>query len=80
MKKLLGRADIEDALKRLDDLIQEEHQAATAQVLMVTSELRDGAQPHQLDSYTISCTMLNLCLPRRQQSRCDYATDSQRCR
>ncbi|KAH9177212.1 hypothetical protein EDB89DRAFT_2200060, partial [Lactarius sanguifluus] len=43
LKKLVGMADIEDALKRLDDLIREEHQAATAQVLKVTSELKDDA-------------------------------------
>ena len=60
IKKLLGRADIEDALKRLDDLIREEHQAATAQVLMVTSELRDGALSYQLDSYTIKLNFVRL--------------------
>ncbi|KAH9044962.1 hypothetical protein EDB83DRAFT_1564312 [Lactarius deliciosus] len=43
LKKLVGMADIEDALKRLDNLIREEHQAATAQVLKVTSELKDDA-------------------------------------
>jgi predicted ArsR family transcriptional regulator len=50
IKKLLGGADIEDALKRLDNLIREEHQAATAQVLLGTSELRDGACPFLHDS------------------------------
>ncbi|KAH9034086.1 hypothetical protein EDB85DRAFT_1948825 [Lactarius pseudohatsudake] len=44
LKKLVGMADIEDALKRLDDLIREEHQAATAQVLKVTSELKDDTK------------------------------------
>ncbi|KAH9054766.1 hypothetical protein EDB87DRAFT_1419773 [Lactarius vividus] len=29
LKKLVGRADIEDSLKRLDSMIREEHQAAT---------------------------------------------------
>ncbi|KAH9170912.1 hypothetical protein EDB89DRAFT_2184737 [Lactarius sanguifluus] len=37
-RKLLGRADIEDALKRLDSLIQEEVQMAIAQILKVTTE------------------------------------------
>ncbi|KAI9461901.1 hypothetical protein BJY52DRAFT_1415272 [Lactarius psammicola] len=40
---LVGRADIGDALKRLDNPIWEEHQVATVRVLKVTSELRDGA-------------------------------------
>ena len=36
MKKLLGRNDVEDALKRLDKLTQEEAKMATAEVLKVT--------------------------------------------
>ncbi|KAH9023526.1 hypothetical protein EDB83DRAFT_1984773 [Lactarius deliciosus] len=42
-RKLLGRTDIEDALKRLDSLIQEEVQMAIAQILKVTTEAKDGA-------------------------------------
>jgi hypothetical protein len=59
-KKLLGRTDIEDALKRLDSLIREEHQAATAQILLVTNELRDGAQLYRPDYYAV----LNVYSPR----------------
>ena len=36
LKKLVGRTEIEDALKRLDKLTQEEARMATAQVLKVT--------------------------------------------
>ncbi|KAF8459969.1 hypothetical protein DFH94DRAFT_849315, partial [Russula ochroleuca] len=36
LKKLVGRTEIEDALKRLDTLTQEEGRMATAQVLKVT--------------------------------------------
>ena len=36
LKKLLGRSDVEDALKRLDNLTQEEVQMAIAEVLKVT--------------------------------------------
>ncbi|KAI0275721.1 hypothetical protein BGY98DRAFT_935590 [Russula aff. rugulosa BPL654] len=36
LKKLLGRNDVEDALKRLDQLTQEEAKMATAEVLKVT--------------------------------------------
>ncbi|KAF8263107.1 hypothetical protein EI94DRAFT_622568 [Lactarius quietus] len=41
-RKLLGRTDIEDALRRLDRLIQEEFQMAMAQVLKTTTEVKDG--------------------------------------
>jgi uncharacterized protein YigA (DUF484 family) len=40
-RKLLGRKDIEDALMRLDSLIQEEFQMATAQILEVATEVKD---------------------------------------
>ncbi|KAH8993442.1 hypothetical protein EDB92DRAFT_1854195 [Lactarius akahatsu] len=42
-RRLLGRTDIEDALRRLDSLIQEEVQMAIAQTLKVTTEVKDGA-------------------------------------
>jgi len=35
MKRLIGRTDVEDALKRLDKLTDEEARMATAQVLRV---------------------------------------------
>ncbi|KAH9056836.1 hypothetical protein EDB87DRAFT_1165885 [Lactarius vividus] len=40
-RKLLGRTDIEDALKKLDDLTQEEVRMAIAQVLQGINELKD---------------------------------------
>ncbi len=59
MKKLIGKTEIEDALKRLDKLTQDEARMATAQLLRVThtvddrvravddklAEVMDGAQP-----------------------------------
>jgi hypothetical protein len=36
LKKLVGRTEVEDALKRLDKLTQEEARMATAQILKVT--------------------------------------------
>ncbi len=42
----MGRMDIEDALKRLDNLTREEVRMAIAQVMKATSELKGGAQPH----------------------------------
>ncbi|KAF8257149.1 hypothetical protein EI94DRAFT_69537 [Lactarius quietus] len=44
-RKLLGRTDIEDALKRLESLIQEEIQMAIAQILKTTTEVKDGTRP-----------------------------------
>jgi hypothetical protein len=41
LKKLLGRSDVEDALKRLDKLTQEEARMATAEVLKITHSV-DG--------------------------------------
>ncbi|KAF8486910.1 hypothetical protein DFH94DRAFT_796961 [Russula ochroleuca] len=41
LKKLVGRTDIEDALKRLDKLTQEEARMATAQVLKITHTVDD---------------------------------------
>jgi hypothetical protein len=42
LKKLLGRNDVEDALKRLDKLTQEEARMATAEVLKITHSV-DGS-------------------------------------
>ena len=41
MKKLLAKNDIEDALKRLDTLTQEEARMATAEVLRITQRVDD---------------------------------------
>ncbi|KAH9009139.1 hypothetical protein EDB84DRAFT_1446463 [Lactarius hengduanensis] len=43
-RKLLGRTDIEDALKRLDSLIQEEVRMAIAQTMKATFEHKDDAK------------------------------------
>ena len=39
LKKLIGRTDIEDALKRLDRLTQEEARMSAAQLLKVTNTI-----------------------------------------
>jgi hypothetical protein len=44
MKKLVGRNDIEDALKRLDKLTQDEARMAIAENLKVAHMAIDGAQ------------------------------------
>lgn len=61
LKKLLGKSDVEDALKRLDMLTQEEARMAIAEVLKVTHimddkmrVLIDGAQIHFLLMHRLS--------------------------
>jgi len=44
MKKLIGINDIEDALKRLDRLTQEEARMASAQLLKVTSTINNRVE------------------------------------
>jgi hypothetical protein len=41
VKKLIGRTDIEDALKRLDNLTHEEALMATAQILKLAQSVDD---------------------------------------
>jgi hypothetical protein len=41
LRKLAGMADLEDALKRLDRLTQEEARMALAEVLRITHSVRD---------------------------------------
>jgi len=60
LKKLLGKSDIEDALKRLDTLTQEEARMAISEVLKVThimdDKMRiiiDGAQDHFLPMHRL---------------------------
>ncbi len=44
MKKLLGRNEIEDSLKRLDTLTQEEARMATAEILRVAHSVDDNVK------------------------------------
>jgi len=44
LKKLVGKNDIEDALKRLDRLTQEEARMVTAEVLKITHGVDDKAK------------------------------------
>jgi hypothetical protein len=44
LKKLIGRTDIEDALKRLDRLTQEEARMASAQFMKVTNIIDNGVR------------------------------------
>jgi len=44
MKKVIGNTDIEDALKRLDRLTQEEARMASAQLLKVTNTINNRVE------------------------------------
>ena len=44
LRKLAGMADLEDALKKLDWLTQEEARMANAEVLRITQGIRDGVE------------------------------------
>ena len=44
LRKLAGMADLEDALKKLDRLTQEEARMANAEVLRITHSIRDGVK------------------------------------
>jgi len=65
MKRLLGKSDIEDSLRKLDKLTQEEARMATAEVLKVTQRvdekvtvLIDGAQDAVSRPYSHSRTQI----------------------
>jgi len=77
LKKLLGRNDVEDALKRLDKLTQEEAKMATAEVLKSSRNvddnvkmLIDGIQSEFL-SHTCCPDVLYLQMTRRQEQSCN---------
>jgi hypothetical protein len=74
-RKLLGRKDIEDALKKLDILIQEEVQMAIAQILKATTEVKDGTRPYLPAYLVLTHITLNACAPRCRQNQCGYAAD-----
>ena len=44
LRKLAGMADLEDALKTLDRLTQEEARMANAEVLRLSHSIRDGVE------------------------------------
>ena len=74
-RKLLGRTDIEDALKKLDSLIQEEFQMATAQILKVTTEIATEVKDGEMSCPLVASTTLNGRTVRCRQSQHRYAAD-----
>ena len=68
---LLGRTDIEDTLKRLDSLIQEEVQMAIARILKVNTEIKDGTRPYR----PVTNVALNASPHRCRQNQHGYAAE-----
>jgi hypothetical protein len=55
MKRLMGRTDVEDALRRLDILTQEETQTTVAENLAVAYSIKDSASISAHPSTDILC-------------------------
>ena len=84
LKKLLGKTDIEDALKRLDKLTQDEVRMATAQLLTLThgvdykvtridDKVRVVHEGTGYDMLSYSCLLKRLCgqMERKQEQSCN---------
>ena len=87
MKKLLGKNEIEDSLKRLDTLTQEEARMAIAEILRVTNSVDDNVRVvlgvldgAQWRCFLVIQAVLNVTMDRRERCKRRYATDSSRCR
>ena len=87
LRRLVGKNDLEDALKRPDKLTQEEARMETAEVLKVMHSVDDnvevvidGAQREFLPSDMLSFTVLIIYTTRRQGSKSDHATNGNQCR
>lgn len=61
MKRLGGRTDVEDALKRLDKLTQEEARTTVAKNLEVTHSIKESAQCQLNYSYPALMMLPNSC-------------------
>ncbi|KAF8267451.1 hypothetical protein EI94DRAFT_1328392 [Lactarius quietus] len=88
LKKLLGKASIEDALKRLDKLTQEEARMATAQLLTLThgvdDKVKDIGDAVRVVHDGARCVVfyydsfVDVYMTRRQRNKSNRATDSKR--
>jgi hypothetical protein len=82
LKKLIGKTDIEDALKRLDKLTNEEVRMVTAKVLEATHTVEhkvtvviDGTQ---LSLINHSRNMFNSDVPRGKRDKGSHTTNGRR--
>ena len=78
MRKLLGKNDVEDGLKRLDTLTLEEARMAIAETLNVTHSVDDKVAvlvEGGLDTYILFLVIhafLNVNMTRCERSKCGY--------
>jgi hypothetical protein len=72
LKKLIGKTDIEDALKRLDKLTNEEVRMVTAQVLEAT---HTGADPFLISQLE---NMFNSGVSRGKRDKGSHTTSGRR--
>ena len=87
LKKLAGKTDLEDAVKRLDNLTQEEARMALAEVLKITHKVHDGVNvviEGMLRVFSQSPIPSNIHTHRRQRgksggkgSKINYPADSE---
>jgi len=87
VKKLLGKNEIEDSLKRLDALTQEEARMAIAEILRVTHSVDDNVRVvlgvldgAQRRCFVVIQAVLNVNMARRERCKRHYATGSTQCR
>ena len=87
LKKLAGKTNLEDAVKRLDNLTQEEARMALAEVLRITHRVHDGVNvviEGMLSVFSQSPIRSNIHTHRRQRgksggkgSKINYPADSE---
>ena len=87
LKKLAGKTNLEDAVKRLDNLTQEEARMALAEVLRITHKVHDGVNvviEGMLRVFSQSPIRSNIHTHRRQRgksggkgSKINYPADSE---
>ena len=74
LKKLIGKNDIEDALKRLDSLTQEEAQMAAAQVVKATHAVDDTGRVRGVADIALSVDNRVACVGDQVQGVDDKVT------
>jgi hypothetical protein len=83
VRKLLGRNDIEDALKRLDTLTMEEARMAIAETLNVTHKMDDKVAvlvDGRRDTFSGYPPFLNVDMARCKRSKCNHTAVCEHCR
>ena len=78
LKRLAGRTDLEDAVKRLDNLTQEEARMALTEMLRITHDVRDEVKvviEGEQGVFSQSLILSDIHTIRRQGSKVNHPTD-----